>query len=72
VTATLEPVSTSSAAGLVTTATSQPALKTGLVMLGLASLVDLSKIRHGSGDRMLAASSAAVAGWCLVEGLRRR
>ncbi|MDG4666033.1 hypothetical protein [Mycobacterium sp. 236(2023)] len=68
-TATLEP---SSAAALVTTATSAPALKTGFVMLGLASLVDLSKARHGWGaDRVLAASGAAAAGWFFVEGCRR-
>ncbi|PRC43258.1 hypothetical protein C6A85_000000106260, partial [Mycobacterium sp. ITM-2017-0098] len=48
---------------LVTTATSQPALRTGFVMLGLASLVDLSKARHRrGGNRMLAASGAAAAG----------
>ena len=69
-TATLEP---SSSAALVTTATSQPALRTGLVMLGLASLVDLSKPgRGGRADRVLAMSGAAAAGWFLVEGRRRR
>ncbi|ORB28159.1 hypothetical protein [Mycolicibacterium parafortuitum] len=69
-TATLEP---SSSAALVTTATSQPALKTGFVMLGLASLVDLSKAKRGWGaDRMLAVSGAAAAGWFLVEGRRHR
>lgn len=58
---------------LVATATSQPALRTGFVLLGLASLVDLSKARHGRAvDRMLAASGAAAAGWFLVEGRRRR
>ena len=69
-TATLEP---SSAAALVTTATSQPALRTGFVMLGLASLVDLSRAKRGWGaDRMLAVSGAAAAGWFLVEGRRHR
>lgn len=69
-TATLEP---SSSAALVTTATSQPALRTGFVMLGLASLVDLSKAgRGGRADRVLAMSGAAAAGWFLVEGRRRR
>ncbi len=57
---------------LVTTATSQPALRTGFVMLGLASLLDLSKGRHGAGaDRVLAMSGAAAAGWYLVESRRR-
>lgn len=68
-----DPVTASSSATLVTTATTQPALRTGFVMLGLASLVDLSKARHGRGaDRMLAVSGAAAAGWFLVEGHRRR
>ncbi len=57
-------------AALVTTATSQPALRTGFVMLGLASLLDLSKGRRV--DRMLAVSGAAAAGWYLVEDRRRR
>nr|WP_158021492.1 hypothetical protein [Mycolicibacterium chubuense] len=61
------------ASELVTTAPSQPPLKTGFVMLGLASLLNLSKVRHGWGaDRMLAASGAAAAGWYLTEELRRR
>ncbi len=72
-TATLDPAITSAPAALVTTATSQPALRTGFVMLGLASLVDLSKARHGWGaDRMLAVSGAAAAGWFFVEGRRHR
>ena len=72
-TVTLDPAITSSSAALVTTATSQPALRTGFVMLGLASLVDLSKARNGWGaDRMLAVSGAAAAGWFLVEGRRKR
>lgn len=42
-------------------------------MLGLASLVDLSKARHRRGaNRVLAASGAAAAGWYLVEGRRQR
>ncbi len=73
-TATLEPEITSApAAALVTTATSQPALRTGFVMLGLASLVEISKARRGWGaDRMLAVSGAAAAGWFFVEGRRRQ
>ncbi len=72
-TATLEPAIASTPTTLVTTATSQPALRTGFVMLGLASLVDLAKARHGWGaDRMLAVSGAAAAGWFLVEGRRQR
>ncbi|MDY6999859.1 MAG: hypothetical protein SW019_24985 [Actinomycetota bacterium] len=64
--------STSTPGTLVTTATSQPALSTGFVMLGLASLLGLSKGRHsGSADRMLAMSGAAAAGWYLVESRRR-
>ncbi|VEG57369.1 Uncharacterised protein [Mycolicibacterium aurum] len=69
----LDPAHTANSTALVTTATSQPALRTGLVMLGLASLVDLSKARHSRGaDRMLAMSGAAAAGWFLVEGRRQR
>ena len=46
---------TSTSGALVTTATSQPALRTGFMMLGLASLLDLSTGRRGGGaDRMLA------------------
>lgn len=68
-----DPAITSTSAALVTTATSQPALRTGFVMLGLASLVDLSKARHRRGaNRMLAVSGAAAAGWYLVEGRRQR
>ena len=63
---------TSTSGALVTTATSQPALRTGFVMLGLASLLDLSRGGHGGGaDRMLAMSGAAAAGWYLVESRRR-
>lgn len=58
---------------LVTTATSQPALTTGFVMLGLASLLDLSTGRRAWGaDRMLAVSGAAAAGWYLMEERRRQ
>mgnify|MGYP005829902853 CR=1 FL=1 len=72
-TATLDPATTSAPAALVTTATSQPALRTGFVMLALASLLDLSKGRRGRGaDRMLAMSGAAAAGWYLMEDRRRR
>jgi hypothetical protein len=64
---------TPSSTTLVTTATSQPALRTGAVVLGLASLVDLSLARRGGGaDRVLAMSGAAAAGWFLVEGRRQR
>lgn len=51
---------------LVTTATSQPALRTGFAVLGLASLLDLP--RADRADRVLALSGAAVAGWFLVRG----
>ncbi|WP_350355945.1 hypothetical protein [Mycolicibacterium rufum] len=56
----------------MTTATSQPALTTGFVMLGLASLLDLSTGRRAWGaDRVLAVSGAAAAGWYLMEERRR-
>ncbi|MBX7433511.1 hypothetical protein JDV09_15525 [Mycobacterium sp. Y57] len=59
-------------AALVTTGTSQPALRTGFVMLGLAALLDLSTGRRGGGaDRVLSMSGAAMAGWYLVETHRR-
>jgi hypothetical protein len=68
-----EAATTPSSTTLVTTATSQPALRTGAVVLGLASLVDLSRARRGGGaDRVLAMSGAAAAGWFLVEGRRQR
>ncbi len=72
-TAQLDTAATTSDPGsLVTTATSQPALRTGFVMLGLASLLNLSSARcSGGADRMLAMSGAAAAGWYLV-GSRRR
>jgi hypothetical protein len=58
---------------LVTTATSQPALRTGFAALGLVSLLDLSTAdRERGADRMLAVGGAAAAGWFLVRGHRRR
>ena len=59
----------SSGATLVTTATSQPALRTGFAMLGLVSLIDLPRAERA--DRVLALSGAAAAGWFLVRGRRR-
>jgi hypothetical protein len=53
-------------ATLVTTATSQPALRTGFAMLGLVSLLDLPKLDRA--DRVVALSGAAAAGWFLVRG----
>ena len=49
---------------LVTTATSQPALRTGFAVLGLVSLLDLPKAERA--DRMVALGGAAAAGWFLV------
>jgi hypothetical protein len=61
-----------SPAVLVTTATSQPALRTGFAMLGLVSLLDLSKAdRERATDRMLSLGGAAAAGWFLVRAARR-
>ncbi len=57
-------------AALVTTATSQPALRTGFAMLGLVSLLDLPKADRA--DRMVALGGAAAAGWFLVRASRRR
>lgn len=54
---------------LVTTATSQPALRTGFAVLGLVSLLDLPKADRA--DRVVALSGAAAAGWFLVRGRRR-
>jgi len=51
---------------LVTTATSQPALRTGFAVLGLVSLLDLPKADRA--DRLVALSGAAAAGWFLVRG----
>ena len=71
-TATLDPTTASTPTALVTTAASQPALRTGAVLLGLASLVDLSKAKRGRGaDRVLAVSGAAAAGWLLTPRFRR-
>jgi hypothetical protein len=53
----------------VTTATSQPALRTGFALLGLVSLLDLPKLDRA--DRVVALSGAAAAGWFLVRGSRR-
>jgi hypothetical protein len=62
-----------SPAALVTTAISQPALRTGFALLGVVSLLDLSKAdRERGADRMLAVGGAAAAGWFLVRGSRRR
>ncbi|MDT5018463.1 MAG: hypothetical protein QOD39_4623 [Mycobacterium sp.] len=55
---------------LVTTATSQPALRTGFAVLGLVSLLDLPKAERA--DRMVALGGAAAAGWFLVRAGRRR
>lgn len=57
-------------AALVSTATSQPALRTGFAMLGLVSLLDLPKAHRA--DRVVALGGAAAAGWFLVRGSRRR
>jgi hypothetical protein len=56
-------------AALVTTATSQPALRTGFAMLGLVSLLDLPKADRA--DRVVALGGAAAAGWFLVKGRRQ-
>jgi hypothetical protein len=69
VTVTLDPA-TRYPATLVTTATSQPALRTGFAMLGLVSLLDLPKADRA--DRMVALGGAAAAGWFLVRASRRR
>jgi len=65
--ATLAP---QSHAGLVTTGTSQPALRTGFAVLGLVSLLDLPRAERA--DRVVALSGAAAAGWFLVRGRRGR
>jgi hypothetical protein len=59
-----------SQAALVTTAKSQPALRTGFAMLALVSLLDLPKADRA--DRVVALGGAAAAGWFLVRGSRRR
>jgi hypothetical protein len=68
-TVTLDPA-TRSPATLVTTATSQPALRTGFALLGLISLLDLP--RADRADRVVALGGAAAAGWFLARGSRRR
>ena len=60
---------TRSPATLVTTATSQPALRTGFAMLVLVSLLDLPKAERA--DRVVALGGDAAAGWFLVRGSRR-
>jgi hypothetical protein len=69
VTVTLDPA-TRVPASLVTTATSQPALRTGFALLGLVSLLELPK--GDRADRMVALGGAAAAGWFLARGGRRR
>ena len=59
----------SQSTALVTTATSQPALRTGFAVLGLVSLLDLPKADRA--DRVVALSGAAAAGWFLVRSRRR-
>lgn len=54
---------------LVTTATSQPAIRTGFAVLGLVSLLDLP--RSDRADRVVALGGAAAAGWYLMRGSRR-
>ena len=61
---------TNQSPALVTTATSQPALRTGFAVLGLVSLLDLPKADRA--DRMVALGGAAAAGWFLVRDSRRR
>ena len=63
------PLASQNHAALVTTATSQPALRTGFAMLGLVSLLDLP--RADRADRLVALGGAAAAGWFLVRGGRR-
>jgi hypothetical protein len=64
------PLANQNHAALVTTATSQPALRTGFAMLGLVSLLELP--RADRADRVVALGGAAAAGWFLVRGSRRR
>ena len=64
----LSPMASQSPA-LVTTVTSQPALRTGFAVLGLVSLIDLP--RADRADRVVALGAAAVAGWFLVRDRRR-
>jgi hypothetical protein len=65
-----DPLASQNHTTLVTTATSQPALRTGFAMLGLVSLLDLPKADRR--DRVVALGGAAAAGWFLVRGSRRR
>jgi hypothetical protein len=65
-----DPLVSHNQAALVTTATSQPALRTGFAMLGLVSLLDLPRANRA--DRVVALGGAAAAGWFLVRGRRRR
>ena len=60
---------TAQGTALVTTATSQPGLRTGFAMLGLVALLDLPKADRA--DRVVALGGAAAAGWFLVRGSRR-
>ncbi|MFG1930977.1 hypothetical protein ACGFK1_10015 [Mycobacterium sp. NPDC048908] len=64
------PVASQNHSTLVTTATSQPALRTGFAMLGLVSLLDLPRAEPA--DRVVALGGAVVAGWFLVRGRRLR
>ncbi len=64
------PLASQHHAALVTTATSQPALRTGFALLGLVSLLDLPKADRA--DRVVALGGAAAAGWFLMRGNRRR
>ena len=64
------PLASQNHSALVTTATSQPALRTGFAMLGLVSLLDLTTADRA--DRVVALGGAAAAGWFLVRGGRRR
>ena len=64
------PMASQNHAALVTTATSQPALRTGFAMLGLVSLLELPKADPA--DRVVALGGAAAAGWFLVRDSRRR
>jgi hypothetical protein len=64
------PLASQNQAALVTTATSQPALRTGFAMLGLVSLLDLP--RADRADRLVALGGAAAGGWFLFRGRRLR
>jgi hypothetical protein len=64
------PLPAAPTATLVTTATSQPALRTGFAALALVALLDLPKAEPA--DRMVALGGAAAAGWFLMRGGRHR